>query len=298
MKAPAAACRLAVRHETRYDYDTPVEVAHHSAWLKPRDTDWQRIEHWQIEIDPEPDAPVQCTRDAFGNWRLGFGHARVHDHLSVVTHCEAELFAPPLPDPAASPPWEDAVDALRYRAGQQQPGAVEFVLGTHYAPRDVRLADLASEAFVPQRPLLGAAVGLMHHIHDRMRFRPHATDVATSAVEALALGVGVCQDFAHLMIGALRSIGLAARYVSGYLLTTPPAGQPRLIGADASHAWVAVWCPANGWIALDPTNDSVVGTDHVTLAWGRDYADVAPLRGVIRGGGATPPTVAVTVQPV
>jgi transglutaminase-like putative cysteine protease len=121
--------------------------------------------------------------------------------------------------------------------------------------------------------------------------------VATDAPTALARGEGVCQDFAHLMIGAMRSLGLAARYVSGYLLTHPPEGQPRLVGADASHAWVAVWCPRQGWVALDPTNAVVVGTDHVTLAWGRDYGDVAPLRGVIRGGGSAPPEVAVTVMP-
>ena len=131
-----------------------------------------------------------------------------------------------------------------------------------------------------------------------MLFRSHATDVATDALQALAKGQGVCQDFAHLMIGAMRSLGLAARYVSGYLLTQPPPGQPRLVGADASHAWVAVWCPLHGWVALDPTNDVRVGQDHVTLAWGRDYADVAPLRGVIRGGGSAPPSVGVTVEPV
>ena len=146
--------------------------------------------------------------------------------------------------------------------------------------------------------LLLAARALMSRIHERMEFNPRATDVATDALQALAKGQGVCQDFAHIMIGALRSLGLAARYVSGYLLTHPPAGQPRLIGADASHAWVEVWCPLNGWVPFDPTNDVLVGQEHVTLAWGRDYADVAPLRGVIRGGGKAPPEVSVTVEPV
>lgn len=290
--------RLAVHHETRYDYDEPVEVAHHSAWLRPRDTEVQRVLRWGLAIDPDPDAPMQQSIDAFGNWRLGFGHARVHDCLSVVSNFEVELVAAPAPDPALSPAWEEVAQALRYRAGRQQPAAVEFMLGTPFAPCDARLAHLAAEVFTPARPLLEAAIALMSRVHGRLAYRPQATDVATSALQALALGQGVCQDFAHLMIGCLRSLGLAARYVSGYLLTHPPPGQPRLVGADASHAWVAVWCPVLGWVALDPTNDLRVGADHVTLAWGRDYADVAPLRGVIRGGGNAPPKVAVTVQPL
>lgn len=298
MNAAAPTRRLAVRHETRYDYDTPVEVARHSGWLEPRQTPTQRVFDWRLAIEPLPDAPVQRSRDAFGNWRLGFGHARLLERLSVTSTFEVELEAPPAPDPLAGPAWEDVADALRYRAGAQQPEAVPFVLGTRYAPGDARLARLAADLFTPRRPLRDAAIALMRRIHQRLEFRPHATDVATAAPDALALGAGVCQDFAHLMIGALRSLGLAARYVSGYLLTEPPPGQPRLVGADASHAWVAVWCPAAGWVALDPTNDTLVGTDHVTLAWGRDYADVAPLRGVIRGGGSAPPYVAVTVTPV
>ncbi|MBI3368145.1 MAG: transglutaminase family protein, partial [Burkholderiales bacterium] len=193
---------------------------------------------------------------------------------------------------------EAVADRLGYRAGAPQPEAVQFMFGTPFAPRDAALAAFGADLFTPGRPLLEAALALMRRVHQRMTYHPNSTDVATGALQALALGEGVCQDFAHLMIGVLRSQKLAARYVSGYLLTQPPPGQPRLVGADASHAWVAVWCPLHGWVALDPTNDLVVGQDHVTLAWGRDYGDVAPLRGVIRGGGTTPPSVAVTVQPV
>lgn len=293
-----AARRLAVRHETRYDYDAPVEVARHTAWLRPRETERQRVLRWQLTIDPEPDAPVQCTRDAFGNWRLGFGHAQVHEWLAVVSSFEVEVSAPPPLQREPSPPWEEVAQLLRYRAGRQQPGAVEFMLGTPFAPHDARLARLGADLFTPRRPLLDAVLALMDRVHARLVYRPRTTDVATSALQALALGQGVCQDFAHLMIGSLRSSGLAARYVSGYLLTRPPPGEPRLLGADASHAWVAVWCPPHDWVALDPTNNVVVGVDHVTLAWGRDYADVAPLSGVVRGGGNAPPVVAVTVEPV
>ena len=288
---------LSVVHETRYDYDTPVEVAHHSAWLRPRDTGAQQVQRWALQIDPPPDSAVQESLDVFGNWRHGFGHSRVHDRLTVTSGFQALLAPPPPVNAQHSPPWEEVAQALRYRAGVTQPDAVEFVLPSHFAPHHARLADFACGRFTPGRPLLEAAQGLMSHLFHHMAFKPQTTDVATDALQALDQGQGVCQDFAHLMIGAMRSLGLAARYVSGYLLTHPPAGQPRLIGADASHAWVAVWCPLHGWVALDPTNDVVVGQDHVTLAWGRDYADVAPLRGVIRGGGLAPPVVSVTVEP-
>ena len=295
---PAGPRLLSVTHETRYDYDTPVEVAHHSAWLRPRDTAVQQVQRWALQIDPLPDSAVQESRDVFGNWRHGFSHSRVHDTLTVTSRFQVLLAQPPQLDSHHSPPWEAAAQALRYRAGVTQPDAVEFVLPSHFAPHHVRLADFARALFTPGRPLLAAAQALMSHIFSHMAFKPQTTDVATNALQALDQGQGVCQDFAHLMIGAMRSLGLAARYVSGYLLTHPPAGQPRLIGADASHAWVAVWCPVHGWVALDPTNDVCVGQDHVTLAWGRDYADVAPLRGVIRGGGMAPPVVGVTVEPV
>lgn len=293
--------RLSVRHETRYAYDAPVEVAHHSAWLRPRETPWQAVHHWRLEIEPAPDGPVQEGRDAFGNWRHGFSHDQVHDHLNVCSSFEVELSAQPLaeqPSGTSSPPWESVVQSLSYRAGQQQPEAAAFVPGTEFAPRDAELAAFGRDLFVHGRGLADLAWALMLRVHEHMRYQPHSTDVATGAVQALRQRSGVCQDFAHLMIGVLRSHGLAARYVSGYLLTQPPPGQPRLVGADASHAWVAVWCPVQGWLALDPTNAMRADLEHVTLAWGRDYADVAPLRGVIRGGGQALPQVAVTVAPV
>jgi transglutaminase-like putative cysteine protease len=289
--------RLAVRHDTRYHYDTPVEVAHHSAWLRPRDTEWQQVQGWTLAIEPEPECPVQESLDVFGNWRHGFSHAGAHDRLDVSSSFQVILRPRPAFDFAISPPWEQAAEMLRYRAGRQQPEAVQFMLGSRFAPQHAELADFGRESFHPGRPLLDAALALMTQVHQRMTYRPRSTDVASGALDALRQRQGVCQDFAHLMIGTLRSLGLAARYVSGYLLTVPPAGQPRLVGADASHAWLAVWCPSHGWLALDPTNDVVADTAHVTVAWGRDYGDVAPLRGVIRGGGKAPPEVAVTVQP-
>lgn len=329
---------LRVQHDTVYAYDAPVELAHHLAWLRPRETAQQRIRGWTLDITPQPDVDagtavlpdvglsdgaaldghglpsvavhqgsaawqawlhgVHQSQDVWGNWRAGFFHARVHDRLEVSSNFIAELLPPPPLKPEASPAWETVAARLRYHPGSEHDDAMEFVLPTWYAPLDGALARFAREAFRPGTPLLVAAIGLMHRVHRRFEYRPAATSVGTRATEALAQQRGVCQDFAHVMIGAMRSIGLAARYVSGYLLTQPPPGQPRLIGADASHAWVQVWCPVHGWVALDPTNAVPAGTDHVTLAWGRDYADVAPLRGVIRGGGQAHPHVAVTVEPL
>ncbi|MDN3922276.1 transglutaminase family protein [Roseateles violae] len=293
---------LRVLHETVYDYEPAVELAHHLACLSPRETAWQQVRDWQLTITPAPDGEAdlqsRLSLDPWGNARLVFSHARVHERLLVRSQFEAGIRAAPAPDCAASPPWEQVAEALRYRAGAVRTEAVEFTLASPLAPRDAALAEFGRQAFEPGLPLASGALALMRQIHAQFKYAPLATDVGTRAPQALALKRGVCQDFAHVMIAACRSLGLAARYVSGYLLTRPAPGKPRLVGADASHAWVEVWCPRLGWLALDPTNNVQAGQDHVTLAWGRDYADVAPLRGVIRGGGSAEPRVAVTVEPM
>lgn len=321
---------LRVDHETRYDYEDEVEIAHHLGHLRPRDTPWQQVRDWRLAVDPEPEdspdpapagrqtrtpgppagtavdadgaaslpAGARLSADCWGNWRVGFSHARVHDHLIVRSTFIARLLERTAPDVDTSPPWERAAADLGYRPGEPFEPAAEFSLPTRLAPRDPALAALALESFRPRRPVAAGAIALMHIVHQRFEYKPASTSVNTLATEALALRRGVCQDFAHVMIGAMRSIGLAARYVSGYLLTRPPPGRPRLVGADATHAWVEAWCPVNGWIGLDPTNGVLAGQDHVTVAWGRDYSDVAPLRGVIRGGGKVLPRVAVTVEPI
>lgn len=305
---------LRVQHETVYDYDVPVELAHHLACLSPRVTPWQQVRNWRLTIDPLPDCTIELDKaavgshanatrnplslDPWGNTRLVFSHEHVHERLSVTSVFEAGLADAPELNLQDSPPWEQVAESLRYHAGEVHSEAVEFTLASHFAPRDAALAAFGREAFTPGRPLTEGAHALMSLVNEQFAYKPLSTQVDTRAPEVLALRSGVCQDFAHVMIGACRSLGLAARYVSGYLLTHPAAGQPRLVGADASHAWVAVWCPGLGWLALDPTNNVVAGPDHVTLAWGRDYADVAPLRGVIRGGGKAQPRVAVTVEPI
>jgi transglutaminase-like putative cysteine protease len=292
---------LSVRHDTSYAYDTPVELAHHVAHLRPRATAWQTVEDWTLRIDPAADAEPTAMQDVWGNWRHAFSHSSVHEHLRVVSSCRVRVDPVPVPDAALSPAWERAAADLQYKAEAallpEAAAAPEFSLPSPYAPRAPALAAFATQVFTPGRPLLEAAIALMHLVHQQFEYLPHSTTVATAALQALAQRQGVCQDFAHVMIGALRSLGLAARYVSGYLLTQPAPGAPRLVGADASHAWVAVWCPVVGWVALDPTNAVPAGVDHVTVAWGRDYGDVAPLRGVIRGGGNALPRVGVTVQP-
>ena len=292
---------LRVRHLTRYDYGAAVELAHHLAHLRPRETPWQSVRDWQIAIAPEPDSgarAIDASIDVFGNWRHCFSHARVHDRLEVLSSFTAGLSPRTVPSGAASPPWEQVAARLRYRAGSTMPEACEFALGSPHAPRAAVFAQFAGELFAPSRPLLEAAEALMRRVHEQFEYRTDSTDVATDALQALCLRRGVCQDFAHVMIATCRSLGLAARYVSGYLSTAPPPGQPRLVGSDASHAWVAVWCPVSGWVDFDPTNAVRPALEHVTLAWGHDYGDVAPLRGVIRGGTKAHPHVQVTVEPL
>jgi transglutaminase-like putative cysteine protease len=293
--------RLRVQHDTRYDYAAAVESAQHVVHLRPRETERQQVHGWQLDIDPPPQSPIdneggiRATLDVWGNWRHAFSHSRVHDRLVVSSRFVAELLPAPLIDLQQSPPWDAVAQGLQYRAGTPMPDAAEFAIGTTLAPCSPALKAFAAQVIVHGQPVLAAAAGLMAHVHRRMRYEPHSTDVRTAAPAALVQGRGVCQDFAHVMIGALRSLGLAARYVSGYVLTQPPPGRPRLVGADASHAWVQVWCPVHGWLAFDPTNAVQPSLDHVTIAWGRDYADVAPLHGVIRGGGTARLRVGVTV---
>ncbi len=198
-----------------------------------------------------------------------------------------------------SPPWEQVREQFRYRAGAAYDSASEFLFASPYVPRDEAFVEFARPSFLPGRPLPEAARDLMERIHHTMTYESESTEVNTPALEALKQGKGVCQDFAHIMVACCRAMGLPARYVSGYLLTSPPPGQPRLVGSDASHAWASVYCPGLGtWLDFDPTNNRAPGEDYVTLATGRDFLDVSPMRGVIRGGAQHILDVAVTVEPL
>ena len=289
---------LRVIHETAYEYDPPVQHALHVAHLRPLGHGTQRLLAHALHIDPAPD---QCTQDvdAHGNARAYFGLPFTHGTLRVRADSVVDTLARPAPAPGL--PWEAVREHLAYRRGAPYVEAAQFCFASPYVPLHEDFAHYARACFTPGRPLMEAAAALMSRIHQDFAYAPQATDAGTPALEALRLRRGVCQDFAHVMTGCLRSLGLAARYASGYLLTRPPPGQPRLVGADASHAWVSVWSPGpdgGAWHDLDPTNDRAPGEDYVTLALGRDYADVAPLRGVIHGGGRHVLHVAVTVAPL
>lgn len=293
-------------HDTTYRYTSPVLLSQQVAHLRPRESLRQRLVSYVLEIDPAPAQRRERT-DFFGNPVSCFSLYAPHDRLTVRARSRVGVLAPDWPAPAASLPWEAArdylLDALSGHAplqaeardaGQYRFASPFVALGAEAA----RYADYALQSFTPERPLLEAAAALSARIHADFRFDPAATDVATPVAQVFAARRGVCQDFSQLMIACLRSLGLAARYVSGYLLTEPPPGQARLVGADASHAWVGVWCPGVGWVEFDPTNDMQPGDGHITLAWGRDYGDVCPLRGVILGGAGHAAEVAVTVMPV
>ena len=288
---------LGVEHETHYRYGAPVEVAHHLAFLRPLEDRWQRLEQFELEVDPPP-AHASSSVDRFGNVRQCLTTAGAHRELRVLARSRVRLSRrPPV---AATPPWEQVRERLRYRAGCRYEAATEFAVPSPYVPRLEALRRYALPSFAPGRPIADAALELMHRVHADFRYDSASTTVETPLAQVLDERRGVCQDFAHLLVGACRMLGLAARYVSGYLLTQPPPGMPLLIGADASHAWVAVWCPQDGddgaWLALDPTNDIVPDLDHVRVAVGRDFGDVAPLRGVIRGGGHHELAVRVTTR--
>jgi transglutaminase-like putative cysteine protease len=289
---------LRVVHETSYDYVPMVRTAQHMARLKPADRGGQKLLEHELSIVPRP---AQCTEsiDVFGNTRSFFSLEYAHDFLQVRAESLVATAARALP--GDSVPWEDAAESVRYHRAAHYDPAAEFAFASPYVPRDDAFADYARPCFAPGRPLLDAARDLMHRIHRDFEYETTATDVNTPALEALKLRKGVCQDLAHVMLGCLRSLGLPARYVSGYLLTEPPAGQPRLVGTDASHAWVGVYLPAphrpGTWVDLDPTNERPAGEDYVTLAIGRDYSDVSPMRGVIHGGANHSLRVAVTVIP-
>jgi len=295
---------LRVLHETVYEYAPSVSNAQHMAHLRPLELPYQRLLAHTLHIDPEPAQCVQRT-DVFGNGRTFFSLPFAHDHLRVRAESLVQTLAPVRRDDSGPGlPWGDVCDRMRYaRAAAYEPAA-EFCFPSVHAPRHGDFEAYARPSFTAHRPLMEAARDLMARIHADFLYETAATDVSTPALQALAMRKGVCQDFAHIMIACLRALGLPARYVSGYLLTEPPPGQPRLVGSDASHAWVSVWSPAEAgaagqgaWCDLDPTNDRTPGEDYVTLAVGRDYADVSPLRGVIHGGERHVLRVAVTVEP-
>jgi transglutaminase-like putative cysteine protease len=288
-----------VEHRTRYAYAATVAASQHVAYLRPRELPYQRVHSHHLLVEPEPVGAVQRS-DYFGNVADHFQILRPHLELMVTAQSVVEVHdrADEL-DVPSSPPWEEARRALTERGNIIAPDISQFALPSPYVVAVPEVEAFARVSFPRGQTLLGGALDLMHRIHSEFSFDPAAaTSLTRPMAQVLEERRGVCQDFAHFQVSCLRSIGLAARYVSGYLLTDPPPNQPRLIGADASHAWIAVYCPRFGWVDFDPTNDVVVRERHVTLAWGRDYGDVSPLRGVLLGGAEHTVYVGVSVIPL
>jgi transglutaminase-like putative cysteine protease len=281
-------------HITQYRYDESVSNSQHDLHLLPRNLPRQRCLSAAIAIEP---APIVCHErvDYYGNRANHVVLATPHSELIVTTQSDVEVTALPALTLSSDAPWESAVAALTETRCDLL--AQEMAFPSPFVAPWAALADYARPSFPSGRPLLEAAAELMGRVHADFTYDPRATTIATPLAEVLEKRRGVCQDFAHLMIACLRAFGLSALYVSGYLVTSPPPGQPRLQGADASHAWLAVWSPRFGFVDLDPTNNLLPSDAHITLAIGRDFGDVTPLRGVILGGGRHELRVGVDVEP-
>src|SRR3984957_679827 len=284
-------------HRTTYKYKYPVSVGTHVACLKPRALPGHQLSRSELRIQPRPATRTERV-DFFGNVLCFFTIREPHRELVVEARSEVRMegsAAPRLPLPLA---WEEAAKSV---PNDHSPAGLEAYQFGFESPR-IRVrpefASYALQSFTHGRPMPEALLDLTTRIHKDFRFDSKVTNVRTPTEEVFRKRRGVCQDFAHLQIACLRSLGIAARYVSGYLRTYPPPGQPRLVGADASHAWVSAYCPGIGWLDMDPTNNVVPSNGHVTLAWGRDYGDVSPLRGLILGGGAHTLKVGVDMEPL
>lgn len=286
-----------VRHQTIYHYKKAAVLCHNEARLRPLDLPSQRCLEYRLNVEPHPDFETQ-RRDSFGNHVDYFAVQRPHETLVITAETRVEILTGQQISPTSDQPWDRVGTALQSGNDEQYLNAREFTLPSPMIPRLPELLDFAAPDFPAGRPLIEAVTALNRRIFETFSFKPGFTTVSTPVAEVLANRAGVCQDFAQLMIGAIRSLGLPARYVSGYLETRPPAGKPKLIGADASHAWVSVFLPGSGWIDFDPTNNVLTGSKHITTAVGRDYGDVAPLRGVTTGGSTQHLEVAVDVNEV
>jgi transglutaminase-like putative cysteine protease len=266
-------------HRTTYTYDAEVTGSYGQFHLRPRDLPWQTCMAHEIEIDPEP-ADLFRHVDLYGNHQAYFHVVRPHTELVVTAISMVDVERLDLDPAALDQPWEQGRPSVRAEV-EDAWEATDFTFPSPYVEIPSPIRAYAEVSFPAGRPIGEGAVDLMHRVHADFTYKSGSTTVSTKVSDLLRTRTGVCQDFSHFMVSALRSLGLAARYVSGYLATRPPPGRPRLVGADASHAWVACWVPEAGWLHLDPTNDRVISDTHATVAWGRDYGDVPPVRGVI-----------------
>lgn len=285
-----------IQHTTTYDYTEPVSLCQNVAHLLPRPCPRQRGGRSTLRVRPAP-AVVEDRIDYFGNPVSYFTIQEQHRQLVVLAAHTVEVLPAVPPRPETTVPWEEVRDRLPQDRTPGWLDAYQYTFESRYVWVESSYLRYAAAAFTPGRPVLEAALDLTRRIHADFAYDPRATTLATPVAEVFANRRGVCQDFAHLQLACLRSLGLAARYVSGYLSTAPAPGQPRLVGADATHAWVSLFCGGSGWVDLDPTNNQIPSDKHVLLAWGRDYDDVSPLKGVILGGGQHTVRVGVDVVP-
>jgi transglutaminase-like putative cysteine protease len=286
--------RYHVCHRTTYDYAASVSLSQHQMRLRPRAYSKQKSSNYTISIEPTPRDTHQYT-DYFGNPTLFATVEGSHARLEIRSEFDVDVLSEPELIPAETPPWEIVRD--RSRGVQIGVGleANEFLFDSPLLKASDDFAGFARRSFPNGRPILEAALDLTSRIYDEFTFDQTATDITTPILQVLKQKRGVCQDFAHLQIVCLRSLGIPARYVSGYINTVPPPGQPKLAGADASHAWISFYCDGLGWIDLDPTNNMIPDREHITVAWGRDFSDISPIRGVSLGSGIHSLSVAVDV---
>jgi transglutaminase-like putative cysteine protease len=281
-------------HRTVYEYEAPVTASHHVARLQPRATEVQQPQGFSLTISPKP--PLRRGRtDYFGNHLCFFSLQELHERLEITANSRVSVRAQTPPAPESTLPWEEAARQFRDPVSPAVVEPYQFVFDSPMVHASAELADYARESFPVGTPLLAGVRDLTRRIHEDFMYDPRATTVATPLAEVLEKRRGVCQDFAHLAIASLRSLGLAARYLSGYLRTRPPEGKERLVGADASHAWFAVFCAGTGWLEFDPTNNLQPADEHITVAYGRDFGDVSPVAGILTGGGSHTVTVGVDV---
>jgi transglutaminase-like putative cysteine protease len=286
-----------ITHITEYFYGEPVPLCHNIAHLKPRETPRQTVLSHALAVTPHP-LGTSDRIDFFGNQATWFAVQEPHAHLRIVGRSTVEVKPFEPPTGLWWPAWEEVPQALARRREKDLLDARQFTFESPHISLAPELADYARPSFKPGRPLLECVTDLTQRIYKEFTFDKQMTTIDTPVLEVLRHRHGVCQDFAHLQIGCLRSLGLAARYVSGYLFTQPPPGKARMVGADASHAWVSVFFPDFGWIDFDPTNGIIPSAGHVSLGWARDYSDISPVRGVVVGGRRHSLRVSVDVEPV
>ena len=289
---------LRVVHRTEYAYDSAVSASYGPLYVLPRDGHGQSVLSTRVDIDPRPDSYNEFV-DFFGNRVANFSILRRHRSLVVTTNSIVDVSARRPPDLfSGSVPWDQRMTWLDAGSDQAAFEDRQFILASPAVPASAATRAYAEASFPAGRPLLEALADLNTRIHQDIRYQPGTTSLVTTPDEVLAERKGVCQDFAHLAVGCLRSMGVPARYVSGYLETLPPPGKAKLQGADASHAWLSAHVPGIGWVDVDPTNNCFVGERHITTAWGRDYSDVSPLKGVIfTEAKSNTMTVSVDVSP-